>query len=327
MQVRIGIHTGLVVVGEMGAGDTREPMAIVGETPNIAARFQEIAKPNTVVLSAATHQLIEGYFVCQPLGAQSLKGVMTPVELYQVLGEGPAHNRLEVAGTRGLTPFVGREQELGLLHECWQQATEGRGQVVLLTGEAGIGKSRLVQALKERIAGESVTYLEASCSPYHQDSALYPAIELSQRVLRFQQGGSLEEKLHKLETSIVGAPGRMPPHEIVPLLASLLSLPLPDRYLPLTLTPQKQKEKTQAALLTWLLQETDRQPTLLVWEDLHWADPSTSELFGLLLGQVPTSRFLVILTFRPEFLPPWTSRSHGSPKALIQRICKKRRNS
>lgn len=139
MQVRIGIHTGLVVVGEMGAGDTREPMAIVGETPNLAARLQEIAKPNTIVLSAATHQLIEGYFLSQPLGAQSLKGVTTPVELYQILGEGLANNRLEAAETRGLTPFVGREQELGLFQERWEQAQEGHGQVVLLTGEAGKG--------------------------------------------------------------------------------------------------------------------------------------------------------------------------------------------
>ena len=310
LQVRIGIHTGLVVVGEMGAGNAREPMAIVGETPNIAARLQEIAKPNTVILSAATHQLIEGYFHSQPLGAQSLKGVTAPVELYQVLGEGSAHSRFEATETRGLTPFVGREQGLGLLQERWEQAKEGHGQVVLLTGEAGIGKSRLVQTLKDRVAGEPYTYLQAACSPYHQNSALYPVIELLQRVLQFQQDDSPEEKLHKLETSIVGAHGRTPLHEIVPLLTSLLSLPLPDRYPPLTLTPQKQKEKTQHALLRWLLQAAERQPTLLVWEDLHWADPSSLELLGLLLDQVPTTRLLVLLTFRPEFLPPWTSRSH-----------------
>jgi predicted ATPase len=260
--------------------------------------------------------LIEGHFACQPLGAQSLKGVATSVELYQVLGEGPAHNRLEVAGARGLTPFVGREQELGLLHERWEQATEGHGQVVLLTGEAGIGKSRLIQTLKERVAGQPVTHLEASCSPYHQNSALYPVIELLQRVLQFQQDDSPEEKLHKLETSIVGAHGHTPLHEVVPLLTSLLSLPLPDRYPLLTFTPQKQKEKTQYALLTWLLQETDRKPTLLVWEDLHWADPSTLEFLALLLDQVPTTRLLLVLTFRPDFIPSWATHLHFTSLTL-----------
>jgi class 3 adenylate cyclase len=174
LQVRIGIHTGLVVVGDMGGGGYRDPIAIVGETPNIAARMQGIAEPNTVVISEATARLVQGLFRCHARGPQKLKGVSTPVAVYRVLGESETQSRFEAAVSKGLTPLVGRDEELGLLRRCWEQAKEGSGQVVLLSGEPGIGKSRLVQALREQISAEGATQIEFRCSAYHQNSAFYP---------------------------------------------------------------------------------------------------------------------------------------------------------
>ena len=308
LQIRIGIHTGLVVAGEMGVGDQLEPLAIVGETPNLAARLQQETHPNTVVISTATSHLVQGYFECADLGLREVKGVLAPLQVYRVLGESEMQSRLEVAASRGLTPLVGREPEVRLLLECWEQVKEGQGQVVLLSGEAGIGKSRLVRVLRERIAGEAPVWLECRCSPYHQNSALYPIIDLVQRVLQFSRDDSPEEKLRKLE---VGAHSRAPLQtDTIPLLAHLLSLSLPDRYPPLNLTPQRQKQKTLEALLTWLLAEAERQPVAFIVEDPHWADPSTLEFLGLLIDQVPTARLLTVLAFRPEFTLPWTSRSH-----------------
>jgi len=312
LQVRIGIHTGLVVVGEMGGRDYREAMAL-GETPNIAARLQGLADPDTVAMSAATHRLVEGFFACHNLGPRTLKGVSMPVEVYQALGESGAQSRFEVAVTAGLTPLVGREQEMGLLLERWERTKEGAGQVVLLSGETGIGKSRLVQVLEERAAEEPHARLECRCSPYYQNSALYPLIDLLQRVLQFAREESPEEKLGKLERWLESYDFDL--KDSVPLFASLLSL-LTSRFPFPLLTPQKQKEKTQQAVLAWLLKEAEKEPLWLTVEDLHWADPSTLEFLGLLLDQVPTALMFVVLTFRPEFIPPWASRSHLTPLVL-----------
>ncbi|MBI3303724.1 MAG: AAA family ATPase, partial [Deltaproteobacteria bacterium] len=307
LQVRIGIHTGLVVVGEVGGGDKREQLAL-GETPNIAARVQGIADPDTVVISSATHRLAEGYFQYLALGPQTLKGVSTLVEVYRVLGESGSQSRFEVAVRTGLTPLVGRDEELGLLLKRWEQVKEGGGQVVLLSGEPGIGKARLVEELKERVAKEGYTRIEFRCSPYYQNTAWYPVIEHIQRLLQFRRDDSPEEKLAKLERGL--REYHLPLQEGVPLLAALLSLPHPDGYPPLTLSPQKQKQKTQEALVAWLLAEAERNPLLAAWEDLHWADPSTLEFHGLLIDQAPTARVLTLMTFRPEFSPPWGPRAH-----------------
>jgi predicted ATPase len=211
---------------------------------------------------------------------------------------------------------VGREQEAGWLAERWQRATEGMGQVVVLTGEAGIGKSRLVQVLRDQIAGTSATRIECRCSPYTQHSALYPIIAHLERALAFTRNDTPADKLHKLEDTL--ASYAVPLADMVPLFAALLSLPLPEHYPPLTLTPQRQRQKTLEALLTWLIQETERQAVLFVMEDLHWVDPSTLEWLSLLVDQSPTARIMALMTCRPEFMPPWPSRAHVTPLTLTR---------
>jgi class 3 adenylate cyclase len=309
LAVRVGIHTGSVVVGQMGGGGRHEHLAL-GETPNLAARLQGIAAPNTLVISAATFQLLGGFFACQPLGTPLLKGLAQPLAVYRVLYESMARSRLEAVGSAGLTPLVGRGQEIGLLQERWAQVKEGIGQVVLLSGEAGIGKSRLVQVLKEQVAAEPQAWLTpCQCSPYHQHSALYPWIDLLERVvLRFEREESPSQKLSKLEGFLVQY--GLPLAEVVPLFATLLSLPLTADYAPLHLAPEQQKQQILQALLTILLRIAAQQPMLFVIEDLHWVDPTTLELLSLLVDQGPTARILALCTFRPDFTPPWTGRAH-----------------
>jgi len=313
LQVRIGIHTGLVVVGEMGGGGKREQLAL-GETPNIAARVQGIAEPNTVVISAATSRLVQGLFECQDRGPQELKGVSTPVPVYRVLRESEAQSRFEVAVSTGLTPLVGRDEELGLLRRRWEQAKAGEGQAMLLSGEPGIGKSRLVQTLKEQVLTEGSTRIEFRCSAYHQNSAFYPIVDHLQRLLQFAAHDPPQVKVTQLHQTL--ARYHFPQADTLPLLAALLSLPHPEGTPPLTLSPQKQKQKTQEALVAWLVEEAEKAAVYCVWEDLHWADPSTLEVLTLFLDQVPTTRLLAMLTFRPEFMPPWRNRSHLSQLTL-----------
>src|SRR5262249_43055683 len=279
-------------------------------TPNLAARLQGIATPNTLVISATTSQLLGGFFACQSLGTSLLKGFAQPLAVYQVLSERTARSRLEAVGGTGLTPLVGREPEVRLLLERWAQVKDGLGQVVLLSGEAGIGKSRLVQVLKEHVASEPQAWLTpCQCSPYYQNTALYPWIDLLERVvLQFEREESSEQKLRNLEGFLVQY--GLPLVEAVPLLAALLSLPLPADYAPLAGTPEQQKEKTLHTLLTIMLRIAAQQSVLFVMEDLHWVDPTTLELLSLLVDQGPTAPILALWTFRPDFSPPWTGRSH-----------------
>jgi class 3 adenylate cyclase/predicted ATPase len=315
LAVRLGIHTGLVVVADVGEGARQEQLAL-GETPNLAARLQGIAAPNTVVISAATVPLLGGFFACQALGPHRLKGFAQPLEVYQVRYESTARSRLEAAGRTGLTPLVGREAEVGLLRERWAQVQEGFGQVVLLSGEAGIGKSRLVQVLTEQVATEPRAWLTpCQCSPYYQHSALYPVIDLLERVaLRLEREESSQQKLRKLEGFVVQY--GLPLAEAVPLFAALLSLPLGADYAPLTFSPEQQKQKTLQAFLAIFLRIAAQQPVLFVMEDLHWVDPSTLELLTLLVDQGPTARILALWTFRPDFSPPWTGRAHVTQVTL-----------
>jgi len=308
LAVRVGMHTGLVVVGEIG-GEGRQEQLALGETPNIAARLQGLAQPDTVIISDRTARLVEGYFTCQPLGAQKLKGVAQPLQVYRVLHVSATQTRLDVAAARGLTPLVGRTSEVALLQERWAQVQDGMGHVVILSGEAGIGKARLVQVLKEQVAGEAHTRWECRCSPYYQHTALYPIIDLLQRALRWQPEDTAEEKLAKLEQMLCQY--RLPLEETIPLFATLLSVPLPDdRYPPLSLSPQRHKQKTLETLLAILLQQAAERPTLLIVEDLHWVDPTTVEWLSLVVDQVPTTSLCLLVTCRPEFQSPCDCRSY-----------------
>jgi class 3 adenylate cyclase len=303
LQIRVGIDSGLVVVGEVGESADDTPLAL-GTPPHLAARLQGLAAPQTVMLSAATYRLVQGWFACQALGTQSLQGFAQPIAAYRVLEDSGVQSRLEVASARGLTPLVGREREVGLLLERWAQVKDGQGQVVVLSGEAGIGKSRLVQVVKEHVAGEPHVRWECRGSLYHQHSAMYPVIDLLQRALRVQRDDTPLEKLRKLEDALAAYGVSLP--KVVPLLASLLSVLLRDN----NLSPEEQKQQTMEALVTLLLTLAARQPVLIIVEDLHWVDPSTLELLSLLIGQVPAARVGVLLTCRPEFRLPWGLHEH-----------------
>ena len=314
LAIRVGIHTGLVVVGEMG-GEGRQEQLALGETPNIAARIQGLAEPNTVVMSAATSQLVQGFFHYEDLGEQHLRGVAQPIHVHRVLQETGAQSRLDIASTRGLTPLVGRESEVSLLLDRWEQTKNGSGQVVLLSGEAGIGKSRLVQALKEHVASRPHARLECRSSPYYQNTALYPIANLLQRTMRWEQDDTTEAKLRKLQVALERYDFAL--DETMPLFATLLSLPLSeDRYPPAHLTPQRQRQKTLDTLVAMFVQESERHPVLFIVEDLHWTDPTTLECLELLMDQSATASILTLLTCRPEFEPPWSHRSYLSEVSL-----------
>ena len=323
--MRVGIHTGLVVVGAIGAGERQERLAL-GETPNLAARLQGLAAPDTLVISAATARLVHGFFTCQSLEAQTLRGIAQPVTLYRVLGATEAQSRLDVVGPRGLTPLVGRHTEVTLLLERWAQVKEGVGHVVVLSGEAGIGKLRLVQVLKEHLAEEALTRLECRCSPHHQHSAWYPVIELLQRLLHWQPDETLEAKWRTLETVL--AQYALLLDETVPLFAALLSLPGTEaRHPPRHLTPQQQRRKTLEAILAVVLALAAQHPVLLIVEDLHWIDPSTLEVLTLLVEQTPTLPLYLVLTCWPTLQVPWGSRSYLTqitlsrlPRAQVERM-------
>ncbi|MBM4258117.1 MAG: hypothetical protein FJ147_19770 [Deltaproteobacteria bacterium] len=303
VHVRVGIHTGPVIVDTRGEQGVPEPIAL-GPTPQVAIHLLSVAEPNTVMVAASTARLVEGYFVCRLLGTQTFRGQSEPAEIYQLLSESGARYRLEATTSAGLTPFIGREEESNLLLKRWEEVQEGRGQVVLLSGEAGIGKSRLLQELREQLREQSIC-VETRCSPYHQQSAFYPVIDYIQRSLQFGRDETSEAKRQKLERVMA----RAHLEDGVSVFANLLSLPLPTDAYP-TLTPQRQREKLLQVIVSWFLSLARHNPVLTVWEDLHWADPSTLELLQLLLEQLPTVPILAVLTFRPEFTHPWTPRSH-----------------
>ena len=310
LAVRVGIHTGLAVTGEVGGGNWRETLA-VGETPNVAARLQGLAEPDTVVISEATCRLVEGYFRCESRGAHTLKGLTKPMEIHRVLGETGARSRLDVAAAKGLTALVGRSRELESLREQWQAVLDGAGRVVLVRGDAGIGKSRLIQGMHADVP----VWLECRCSPYHLNSALHPVTELLRDWMAIRGNDTVEEKLRKVER--LAAPAALAPAEYVPLFAALLGVPLRSPYAPLDIPAPRQRQKTLEALLALLRGISAARPALLVVEDLHWADPSTQELLGHLVEHTPAG-LLAVLTFRPEFMPPWTPRPHHATLSLAR---------
>jgi predicted ATPase/class 3 adenylate cyclase len=321
LQVRVGIATGLVVVGDLiGTGAARE-QAVVGETPNLAARLQALAEPGTVVIAGSTRRLTGGLFDYQDLGAIALKGFAENVPAWQVLGASVAESRFE-ALRAATTPLVGREEEIEILQRRWEQAKRGDGQVVLISGEPGIGKSRITQTVLERINAEPHTRLRYFCSPHHQDSALYPSIAQLERAAGLRRDDTDEQRLNKLEKLL--ARGTNDLGEAVPLLAELLSIPTGGRYPPLNFTPQKHKEKTLLAQLAQLEGLARRQPVLMVFEDVHWSDPTTRESLDLLIDRIPTLRVLLIITFRPEFTPPWIGLPHVT-NLNLNRLSKRQR--
>ncbi len=310
LAVRLGIRTGLVVVGEIGGKGRYEQLAL-GDTPNIAARIQGRAAPGTVVIGDSTHRLVRDEFDCRELGSQTLRGVAEPMLLYQVVSEIEAPNRFDAAEARRLTPLVGRDSEADDLLQHWRHVRTGAGHVILLSGEAGVGKTRLVQELKTQITSERHLWLESRCLPYHQHSALYPIIELLQRLLLLRREDTPEMQLSRIERIVRLC--RMPMAESIPLFAELLEVTLPtDRYPPPTWTPSQQRHKTLQALVSILTQLSRRRPVVFILEGLHHVDPSTLDFLSLLIDATPVNRLLIVLTYRPEFSPPWPDQAYLS---------------
>jgi class 3 adenylate cyclase/predicted ATPase len=314
LAARVGIATGLVMVGELIGEGAAQEQAVVGETPNLAARLQALADVGKVVISQATRRLVGSLFELADLGPQRLKGFAEPLVAFRVEGEGRAEGRFEALHGERLTPLIGREHELGILLERWSWARDGDGQVVLLSGEPGIGKSRLTRGLIERLADEPHTRLRYYCSPYHTNSALFPVIEQLERAAAFRPEDAAEIKLDKLEAVLAEATEDLA--ETAPLISALLSVSTGARYPPLDLTPQAQKLRTFEALLGQAVGLAERRPVLMVLEDAHWIDPTTAELFGLVIDRIRHLPALLLITFRPEFTPPWTGHTHVTSLAL-----------
>ena len=313
LQTRVGIATGLVVVGDLvGSGEAQE-RGIVGETPNLAARLQGIAEPNTVVIAEATRKLLGNLFVLEDFGAKDLKGIAGPVRAWAALRASSAEGRFEALHTSGLTTLVGREEELELLLRRWSRAKTGEGQVVLLSGEAGIGKSRLTAALLERLASEPHTRLRYFCSPQHTDSAFYPIIGQMERAAGFVHDDTAQAKLDKLDAVL--APTATSAQDAA-LFAEMLSLPNDGHYPALDLNPEQRRQRTLDALAAQLPGLARQQPVLMIVEDAHWTDPTSLEVFGRTVDQIKTLPGLLIVTFRPEFNAPWAGRSHVTSLAL-----------
>jgi class 3 adenylate cyclase/predicted ATPase len=311
LEPRIGIATGIVVIGdEFAAGAVKERVA-VGEAPTLSGCLQAVAEPGQIVIAQSTRRLVDGLFEYDDLRQVALKGLAAPVEISQVLGESDIESRFEAHHSANLTPLVGRQEEIDLLLRRWRQAKGGEGSVVLLEGEPGIGKSRIAQTILELLSGEKHTRLRLFCSPHHQDSALYPSISQLERASGFRRADTDEQRLTKLEGTLAQATGNL--GDAVPLLAELLSVPTGDRYPLLTLTPQQRKELTLKALVANVEGLAASQPLLLVIEDVHWADPTSLELIDVIVERAPHLRLLVIVTFRPEFVPPWAGRFQATP--------------
>jgi class 3 adenylate cyclase/tetratricopeptide (TPR) repeat protein len=300
LHARVGIATGLVVVG----GEIVEH-DVAGDTPNLAARLQALAEPGTVVIAPSTRRLTGGLFDYDDLGPVEIKGLAAPVEASRVLRESGAESRFE-ALRAARTPLVGRDEELALLQRRWRQARTGEGCVVLVSGEPGIGKSRLAQTLVEQLSGEPHTRLRLFCSPHHPESALHPTITQLERAAGFRREDTADQRLDKLEAVLCQAASDL--GEAAPLIAAMLSLPTSERYPPLDLTPQKQKEKTLQALVAQVEGLAARQPVLMLVEDAHWSDPTSLDLLDLIIDRVSALRVLLIITYRPEFSPPWAGR-------------------
>jgi class 3 adenylate cyclase/predicted ATPase len=313
LQARVGIATGLVVVGDLIGEGSAQEQAVVGETPNLSARLQALAEPGAVIIAAGTHRLLGDLFDYRDLGTVEVKGIAVPVPAWQVLRPSAVASRFEALRGAALTSLVGRGEEIDLLLRRWRRAKTGDGQVVLVCAEPGIGKSRIAAELEERLHGEPHIRLRYFCSPYHQDSALYPFIDQLARASGFTRDDSAAARLEKLEALLARAE---PPDEDVAFLADLTSLPTSERHPLPNLSPQRKKERTLEALIRQLEALARQQPVVVVFEDAHWIDPTSRELLDLTIEQIRSLPVLLIVTFRPEFQPTWTGQPQVTMLAL-----------
>ena len=303
LQIRIGVATGLVVVGELiGEGGAQERVA-VGETLNLAARIQAAASPNSVVIADSTHHLAGAVFSYRDLGQHELKGISRPVALWRVLGESNARGRFDARIVRGLTPFVGRNEEIGLLRHRWDLAKHGEQQIVLLSGPAGLGKSRIIEAFRESLDDSSIACLQYFGSPFHTSSPLYPFIRQLEWAAGITGADTTDAKLDKLEAAIEGSPESKA--DAAPLLATLLSIPFARRYAVLQINEQVQKQRTMETLAEQLAALSSRGPLLLVFEDVHWFDPTSLELVSNIIHRAVNLPAMSVVAYRPEFSPSW----------------------
>src|SRR5262245_27645724 len=313
LQTRVGIATGLVVIGDLiGSGEAQE-RGIVGETPNIAARLQGVAEPNCVVIAESTRKLLGNLFEIEDLGSHTLKGLAEPVRAWVAIRPSTAQGRFEALRGQSLTALVGREEELDLLLRCWQHAKNREGQLALISGEPGIGKSRLAAALMERLAGEPHTRLRYFCSAHHTDSPLYPIIDQLERAAGFTHQDDGRAKLDRLDAVLAQTSTS---DTDAALLAELLSLPNDGRYSALALTPQQRRQRTREALGAQLSVLASRQPVLMIFEDANWADPTSLEVLSQTIEHIRSIAVLLIVTFRPEFAAPWIGEPHVTKLTL-----------
>ncbi|MBM6584385.1 AAA family ATPase, partial [Microvirga sp. BT689] len=313
LRARVGIATGLVVVGDLiGMGAAQEE-SVVGETPNLAARLQTLAPPGGVVIAPAPWRLLGSEFKLTDLGLQDLKGFAAPIAAWQVLGPSVVESRFDAHST-GATPLIGRAEELGRLVRRWEQARAGDGQVVLLSGEAGIGKSRLAREFRGRVQTDPHTAQQYQCSPFFSNSPLYPFIEQIEREAAFREEDTPQERLVKLETLLAQATDDVP--ALVPFLATMLSIPAGERYALSLRDPQQQRELTIKALISSILGLARRTPLFLLFEDVHWADPTTREVLDKLIDRIVGERVLLLVIVRPEVALAWQGRPHVSEIVL-----------
>jgi class 3 adenylate cyclase/predicted ATPase len=316
LSARVGVSSGPVVVGEIGSNDTSMSMDAIGETPNVAARLQSQAVPNIVLISESTKRLVSAAFELQDMGCQALKGVSHPLQVYRVVAARSNVSRFEAAHAGSLTPLVGRSIELSLMLDRWEKVKEGDGQVVLLSGIPGVGKSRLIHELKSHIGNEPHVLLNHQCSPYHTQSAFFPVIEQIEQAAGLTARDTEADKLAKLDDYLRRSTDDHA--ESTPLIADLLSITTKDDQDLADLTPQQIKNRTLGKLVDLVLAQSARRPTLCVFEDVHWIDPSTLELLELLLGRIDQARVLLVASYRPEFRPTWFTHANTTMHSLTR---------
>jgi class 3 adenylate cyclase/predicted ATPase len=314
LAVRVGIATGPVVVGDLLGQGAAQEAAVTGETPNLAGRLQSLAGANAIVISDATHRLAGGIFECADLGRHALKGFADPVQAWSVIRPRPVESRFDATRASSITELIGRDEEVEILLRRWQRAKASQGQTVLIAGEPGIGKSRLVHALRDVVALDPHTRLSFQCSPYHTGSAMHPVIEQLQHAAKFEPADEAAAKLNKLEV-VLALAGRND-RQTVSLFASLLSIPTEGHYAPLAFSPPQLKERTLTALVQQLEGLAERQPVLFVFEDAHWIDPTSMELLERTIARLQDLPLLAVITYRPEFNAPWIGREHVTSLTL-----------